>query len=322
MNEAEIIACNCLSLKGDVSMYQQYTYQATLAASEKIRWRVEDIIGGDKQLDFSKPFLPESLAQMESLSFLTPAERRTLNQIRGYGYLCLFGLVEEFILPFVLDHARPQLQSDDYRVRALLQFANEEAKHIHLFKRFREEFERGFTTDCAIIGPPEQIARVVLAHEPLAVALTILQVEWMTQRHYTDSVADNQDLDSQFKSLLRHHWMEEAQHAKLDTLMVESLAEGLSEREIKSAVEGYIEIGGFLDGGLMQQVEFDLDSFKRAIGRRLSDSEQDKIRKSQQKAVRWTFLGSGMINENFLATLGRLHPGSRTRVEQLASTLC
>ena len=31
----------------------------------------------------------------------------TLNQIRGHEYLAMFGLVEEFILPYVVDHARP-----------------------------------------------------------------------------------------------------------------------------------------------------------------------------------------------------------------------
>ncbi len=54
----------------------------------------------------------------------------------------------------------------------------------------------------------------------------------MTQRHYLESVSDDQALDPQFKSLLRHHWMEEAQHAKLDTLMVEALAEAAGRREI------------------------------------------------------------------------------------------
>ena len=29
-----------------------YTYQTTLAAAERIHWRVEDLIGGDKRLDF------------------------------------------------------------------------------------------------------------------------------------------------------------------------------------------------------------------------------------------------------------------------------
>jgi hypothetical protein len=49
------------------------------------------------------------------------------------------------------------------------------------------------------------------------------QIEWMTLLHYVASVRDNVGIDSQFASLLRHHWME-AQHAKLDTLRVEALA--------------------------------------------------------------------------------------------------
>src|SRR5678815_5377105 len=109
---------------------QGYSYQTALVASQKVNWRIEDIIGGDKRLDFSKPFMPESLARVESLNFLSADEKRTLNQIRGNSYLAIFGVVEEFILPFVMDHARPLLRGDDYRVRALLQFASEEAKHI------------------------------------------------------------------------------------------------------------------------------------------------------------------------------------------------
>lgn len=304
------------------SSNHRYTYSATLAASEKINWRVGEIIGGDKRLDFAKPFVPESLAGVEPLAFLSPAEKLTLNQIRGNAYLCIFGLVEEFILPFVLDHARPQLQGDDYRVRAFLQFATEEAKHIHLFKRFREEFERGFGTTCQVIGPPEAIARAILAHDPLAVALTILHVEWMTQSHYIESVKDDQELDPLFKSLLKHHWMEEAQHAKLDTLMVEALADGRTGREIASAVEEYVEIGGFLDAGLRQQTEFDLESLTRATGRTFSASEREEFIQVQQRANRWTYLGSGMTHRNFLATLERLRPAARERVERLAPTFC
>jgi hypothetical protein len=104
-----------------------------------VNWRVEDLIGGDKRLDFSKPFLPESLARVEPLDFLSETERRILNQIRAHDYLYLFGLVEEFILPFVLDHTRRALHGNEARVRAFLNFAGEEAKHIDLFNRFRKD---------------------------------------------------------------------------------------------------------------------------------------------------------------------------------------
>ena len=301
---------------------QGYSYQAALAASQKINWRVEDIIGGDKRLDFSKPFMPESLARVELLDFLNADEKRTLNQIRGNSYLCIFGVVEEFILPFLMDHARPQLRGDNYRVRALLQFAGEEAKHIHMFKTFREEFESGFGINCSVIGPPEAIAQAVLAHDPLAVAMAILQIEWMTQRHYLESVQNDQELDPQFKSLLKHHWMEESQHARLDTLMVEALAEGRGRPDVEKAVEECIEIGAFIDDGLKAQLQFDLDAFERATGRTLSASEREKFVEVQTQANRWTYLGSGMTHPNFLATLQSLLPQARERVEQIAPLFC
>src|SRR5215813_5877739 len=213
-------------------MHNNYSYQGALEASERINWRVEGIIGGDKKLDFTRPFMPESLAQVKGLSFLTPAEKTTLNQIRGHEYLSMFGLVEEFILPYVVDHARPQLSGDDYRVRALLGFAGEEAKHIHLFKRFREEFEEGFGSKCEFIGPADDVTRFVLSHSALGVAFAILHIEWMTLRHYIEGVKDNQNLDSQFTSLLKHHWLEESQHTKLDTLMIESLAQQASRTRL------------------------------------------------------------------------------------------
>ena len=303
-------------------MNNGYSYQSALAASETIHWRIEDIIGGDKKLDFTKPFMPEALAQVEPLSFLTSEEKKVLNQIRGNTYLCIFGLVEEFILPFVLDHARPQLPDDDYRTRALLKFAGEEAKHIQLFKRFRSDFEAGFGTTCKVVGPPEEVAKVILAHDPLGVTITILHIEWMVQSHYVDSIKDNQDLDPQFKSLLKHHWLEEIQHAKIDTLMVEALAAGRTEDQLLDSVGEYLKIGGFLDSALKQQVEFDLEAFEQATGRKLNEAEAEKFRSVQLRANRWTYLGSGMTHPRVLDTLESLTPKARQRIETVAPAFC
>lgn len=302
--------------------YHNYTYADTLAASARVNWQVEDIINDGKRLDFSRRFMPEALARVEPLTMLSDDERRILNQIRGNAYLGIFGLVEEFILPFVMDHARPQLDVDDHQTRAMLQFATEEAKHIHLFKRFSAAFEAGFGTRCDLIGPPSEVAGFVLGHPPLAVALTILHIEWMTQRHYVESVRDDLDLDPLFRSLLRHHWMEEAQHAKLDTLMVETIAAGLDEAGIEAGVQGYAAIGGFLDEGLRQQTVFDLDAFERAIGRKLEWPEREEIAEQQHQANRWTYLGSGMSHPNFLATVGHLSPAAREQVEAMAPSFC
>jgi hypothetical protein len=299
-----------------------YSFQETLVAAERVNWRIEDIIGDDKPLDFGKPFLPESFARVEDLAFLNADEKRITNQIRAHAYLSIFGLVEEFILPFVLDHVRPLLNTDDYRVRAFLQFASEEAKHIQLFKRFSEEFQKGFGSECAVIGPPSEIADAVLAHQPLAVALAILHIEWMTQRHYIESVKGNRTMDAQFKGLLKNHWLEEAQHAKLDTVMVEALADGMSRETIEKAVDEYLEIVGFLDAGLKQQTLFNLEAFERATRRKLTETEREKFIFAQHQANRWTYLGTGMTHPKFLETLGKLNTEFRTRVEEISPAYC
>lgn len=303
-------------------MKNNYSYQGALEASERIGWRVEDIIGGDKRLDFSKPFMPESLAQVRKLSFLSAEEQRTLNQIRGHEYLAMFGLVEEFILPYVVDHARPQLSGDDYRVRALLQFAGEEAKHIHLFKSFRREFEAGFGSKCEFIGPAEDVRKFVLSHGPLGVGIAILHIEWMTLRHYIEAVKDNQELDPQFKSMLKHHWLEESQHTKLDTLVVEELAANASESEIELAFKEYGEIGAFLDQGIQRQTEFDVESFMQASGRKLSRNEREQMSQAVLKGMRWTYLGTGMTHPNFLDTVQSIKPEARVQIEQMAPAFC
>jgi hypothetical protein len=293
----------------------QYSYKDLLARSEKITWRVEDLIGDGKTLDFSKPFLPEGLARTAALDFLSADEKRILNQIRGHTYLTIFGLVEEFILPFVLDYNRPHVNGDEFRVRAFLEFANEEAKHIHLFRRFREEFVRGFGVQCDVIGPPEAIAKHILAHSQLSVALLILHIEWMSQRHFQESIEHDATLDPQFKSLLLHHWMEEHQHALLDGYMVAELAQDLSPADIDAAIAGYVALGEFLDGGLKQQVEFEIAALARATGRTLNQQERERFIAVQHQANRWTYIGSGMSHPSFLAALGALSTEGRRKIE-------
>jgi hypothetical protein len=299
------------------------TYKEILASQQRTpAWRVEDLIGGEKQLDFTKPFMPEGLAGVDSLAFLSPEERRTLNQIRGHEYLSIFGLVEEFILPFVLDHARPRLRDDDHRVRTLLQFAGEEAKHIQLFKRFREAFEAGFGSRCDVIGPPEAVAAEVLKHHPLAIALLILHIEWMTQKHFLEGVRENGAIDPLFRSLLKHHWMEEANHAKLDTLMVQALGDNLPLEERMKAFGEYLELGMFIDQGLSGQLELNLAAFTKATGRKLSERDEAEFRKVQQRAMRWTYIGSGITHPMFLEAVEILDPSLRKKAVEIGVSFC
>ena len=297
-------------------MYHDFNYEATLASSLRAQWQLDDVLRADQDLDFSHNFMPESLARTAAVASLNPFEQRVLNQLSAHQYLAIFGVVEEFILPFLFDHARPALRGDDWRVRAILNFAAEEAKHIQLFKRFHAAFVRGFPVECQLIGPSEDIGAEVLRHDPLAVGLVILMIEWMTQQHYLGSIRDDGDLDPLFKSLLKNHWMEEAQHAKLDTLMVEALADGLSEAQIAAAVDDYFAIAMFLDDGLKQQAVFNLDALEKVLGRKLENRRE--ILDQQHQAARWTYLGSGMVHDRFKESLATLSPRAAERIAEAA----
>jgi hypothetical protein len=297
-------------------MYHDFNYEATLTSSLRAQWQLDDVLREDQDLDFSRNFMPESLARTAAVTSLNPFEQRILNQISAHQYLSIFGVVEEFILPFLLDHARPALRDDDWRVRALLNFAGEEAKHIHLFKRYHSAFVRGFPVECRMIGPSEAIGKEVLRHDPLAVGLVILMIEWMTQAHYLGSIRDDGDLDPLFKSLMLNHWKEEAQHAKLDTLIVDALADGRSEEQIDKAIDEFFEIGGFLDDGLKVQAGFNLDALETAIGRRVENRED--VEAQQHQAARWTYIGSGMVHERFKASLESLSPRAAERIAEAA----
>ena len=297
-------------------MYHDFNYEATLASSLRAQWQLDDVLGADQDLDFSRNFMPESLSRTGVIESLNPFEQRILNQIAAHQYLCIFGIVEETILPFVLDHARPQLSGDDWRVRALVNFAGEEAKHIHLFKRYHNAFVRGFPVECQVIGPADAIGAEILRHDPLAVGLVILMIEWMTQQHYLGSIRNDSDLDPLFKELMLQHWKEEAQHAKLDTLIVDALGEGRTEEQIDKAIDEFFEIGGFLDEGLKAQAGFNIDALEKAIGRKVEDREA--LLAQQHQAARWTYIGSGMVHERFKATLESLSPRAAERIAEAA----
>ncbi|MBD2465547.1 hypothetical protein H6G89_31635 [Oscillatoria sp. FACHB-1407] len=295
-------------------------YAQSLQRATQVNWRVEDIIGGDKKLDFTTRFLPDALAQVNEISCLNTEEKQLLNQIRGNSYLHLFGLVEEFIVPTVINHVNSTGLADITATQALLHFAEEESKHIRLFRRFAEEFEIGFGGRCDGIGPVQEIANAVLQHRPLGVALIILYIEWMTQYHYLASVRDNvgENLDPQFCSLLKHHWLEEAQHTTLDTLMVNQLVSELEPAEVEAGVEDFFKLIEFLDGGLMMQVQLDLAALSAATGRTFTEAEQQEIQTIQKRSYRWTFIGSGISHAKFVQTFAHVSPASQSRLAEVA----
>ena len=47
------------------------------------------------------------------------------------------------------------------------------------------------------------------------------------QVHYTEHVLNKTELDGLFRDLLKYHWLDEAQHAKIDTMLIAEMVEDM-----------------------------------------------------------------------------------------------
>jgi hypothetical protein len=269
-----------------------YSFASIISDAQRARWSLDEVAVAVHEMDFARPFLPERLVHVTALECLDDRGRLALNHIRAHSYLRLFALVERFILPFAMFHAAKAMRSSAERLLALMQFGEEEAKHIALFERFSEAFEFGFGAHCEVIGPADAVADEVLSAEPLALGLLILHIEWMTQEHYTRAVRGHVEIDPNFESLLRHHWMEEAQHARIDTLLLEDMLEGASERERERGLRGYLGLLERIDGLLAAQVELDREALEFATGE-LEAAARKRFTATQHSSYREVFLRSG-----------------------------
>lgn len=299
----------------------KYDYATCVRNSEKVSWVVDDVLPPDTRLDFTRPFLPEALAGERKLSFLNHDEHLKLNQITGHAYLNLFAFVEEYIIATAVQHAQAEMHGDHEAIRALVRFADEEIKHQQLFYRYLDAFKAGFGHECAVLQDAAAVADVILSKSPIAVMIVTLHLEIMTQAHYTESVRDNETLDPLFARLLKHHWLEESQHAKIDALELDKLVSSAGPEQIKKAFSDYLDLVSAFDGLVESQAKMDIGSLETATGRKFSEAEAKEIVSAQHAAYRNTFLVLGMENRLFVDIVKKISPSDAAVIAQRASSL-
>ena len=155
----------------------------------------------------------------------------------------------------------------------------------------------------------------------MAVMLVTLHLEIMTQAHYTECFRSDAALDPLFVRMLKHHWMEEAQHARIDVLELDKLASDAAPGQIEQAFSDYLELIDAFDDLLAQQAGMDRDSLAHALSRSFGEEESAAIVRAQHQAYRWTFLVSGMQNPTFTTVLRRFGTELAARVAEKASQL-
>lgn len=297
-----------------------HSYADVLKSSLKTTWTERQVLDG-KNFDFARRFLPQRLSGVDDIRCLDDEEKLKLNQIMGNAYCHIFAYVEEYIIPQALEAAQRDIYGEETRLRTLLRFAEEESKHQALFRASMGLFEKGFGVKCDLIPGREEVARAVLGKSRLCSYLLTSMIEWFTQLHYVEHVKDRRDLDPLFQDLLRYHWMDEAQHARIDSLLITELCDEISSEDREKAIDELLELGGAVDGLLSQQADLDIDSVERVTGRRFEDGERSEIKQHTLRAYRWTFLVSGLEHPKFVQIVSELTRDGRAKLEAAARAL-
>ncbi|ABF91860.1 hypothetical protein MXAN_5416 [Myxococcus xanthus DK 1622] len=296
-------------------------YQSCIQSSEKVSWRLDDLLPKDTVLDFSHRFLSDALTGAEAIPFLNAEERLMLNHIRSNSYAHLFLFLEEYAVALAAQRASLELHGNATHMRALLRFTEEELKHQQLFARFTGAFARGFKVVPALLDNHVEVARAIMAKSNLGVLIFNLHLELMTQQHYLETVRGNnaETLDPLFCNLLKHHWLEEAQHTRLDFLEAQKIL-AREPDTLDEALTEYAELLQALRGTLNAQLALDLQTLEKAVGRTFTPEEHKHLAESQERSYVWGFIGMGMKAPLFLSRLRALSPIAEQRILELAPT--
>lgn len=278
-------------------------YARAVSASKRARWDIEHDVLRGRRLDLAEKFLPDGLSKVQTLEFLTQADRRLLGQIQGRTYANIFGLVERFINAKILEVGGRHHLGDQTALEALVRFSDEEIKHQELFRRIETMCGDVMPQGYAFAPNPNDVARVVLGKSTWAVLALTCLIELFTQAHYTESIAPDAQLSPLYKDVFRFHWMEESQHAILDEL--EWLADDakLDVEQRGRAVTDLIELIGAVDGILQAQSAADATYFIDQVGTTFTPHEIGRIRETLLRAYRYQYIGSGVERTRFPAVL-------------------
>jgi hypothetical protein len=290
-------------------------YAKCIEVSKRVRFDIErDVIRG-RRFDFSRKFLPDGLSKVNELEFLGADERRLLSQIQGRTYANMFGLVERFIGPKILEVSRDHWLGDQVKFEALVRFTDEELKHQELFRRIERLAAEDMPEGYRFQPQPNEVATAVLGKSTWSVLALVCHIELFVLAHYHASIDTDTAMSELYKDVFLHHAREESQHAILDELEWRRENANLSAVERDAAVDDLITLVGAVDGLLQLQAGADAEYFLKVCGRSFKAQEIERLRAGLLKAYRWQYIVSGVQDPRFMAILGdMITPAQGSRI--------
>ena len=281
-------------------------YARCIAASQRVRWDIDNDVIRGRRFDIQQKFLPDGLSKVQELDFLTTDEQRYLSQIQGRTYANVFHMAERFVNAKVLEISCDHSLGNQTALEALVRFSDEELKHQEMFRRLERLAGAQMAPGYTFLPDPNEVAKVVLSKSTWAVLALTLHIELVTQVHYRQSIDLDPHVSPLFKDTFRYHWLEESQHAILDELEWKRADKNLSVEVRDRAVDEFIELVGAVDGVLHIQAKADAEYFVRTCGRQLLEDQPHVVEQGVLKAYRWQHIISGAQQPHFIKVLSSL----------------
>ncbi len=293
-----------------------YSYGECLERAYKVNWRIKDVLG-EVDFDLSRCWLPAQLSGADGIFCLNAEEKRKLSHVEMGAYAHLFGFVEEFIAPQMLNLAREVEVEHREAFDALANFAAEEVKHMHLFREIRRRVDEKLGFPLELLEGQHEVALAVLSKNRGAVLLLTSAIEWFTQLHFLSAMRHSDELDPLTKEIFRSHWLEEAQHAQLDHLETIRAFKDMDDAERDEAIEDLIWLLAAVDGLLQQQTGHDVRNLERYLDREFTPPEREEILRNVLRAKRYCFIESGVTHPHFQELfLTVTTPAQQSRVKE------
>ncbi|BDU73048.1 diiron oxygenase [Mesoterricola silvestris] len=274
------------------------TYAECLTRSYRVGWKIKEVLGF-VDFDPDRPWLPAPLSGAYGLTCLGPGEKLRMTHVEMGSYAHLFGFVEAFIAPEMVNLAQECGTAHPAAFEALTNFASEEIKHIHLFREIRNRVDEQLGFPLQLLEGEVEVARAVLGRRKGAVLLLTSAIEWLTQEHYTRTMKNADELDPLTREIFRAHWLEESQHARLDHLEALRVFRSLDEAARDATVEDFIWLLAAMDGLLQTQALLDLANVERHLERVFDEAERLEVHGGLLRAKRYAFLESGVTHPEF-----------------------
>lgn len=269
---------------------------------EQHSWALDDVFNSSNTLDRSHFFFPPSLTNMDKNSLILNAEQLlTLNQLTAKSYLYFFHFAEQFIIGKTNEVSYQKSTSTEKQ--AFENFFTEEIKHQLLFRRVMKAIDKALGFNAHTIGIEKQVAKQVLAQSDIAIFLLILHLEVITQDHYVHSIKGETCVDPNIVSVLKHHWLEESQHARLDYLELKELTKRADTKTKSKSIEEYIACLAGLNSSFKAQSESDVLNLEAICGLHFSQQDRISLEQSQCDTYDTLFIKCGLNNAHFTSTV-------------------